>query len=421
MFSCLTTFLTLSFVFVLLSCNDETKLANRKDSTDVGAKDVANRLNNDSSNVAIKDVSDIDPGEPTAINRETMYFPTAEEMATRLNVDLKGKFNAADAFDPKTYLCKRTKEDFWAGNNTTDVTFLSFGDTQIRKFDAVKAASLGEDFDRVNDLITLQRARNNFMIEALNSVENQDWPTRFTNVDPQKNGAKVNGVRGVLIAGDLTESSYINASKSDEEVKEFDELFPLCGNKTDNTRLKWPTYEGFGNHDFLQLSKEEFEVRPASDDTAIEPAIQLIVERNQHRQGILSKHTHGHYSWQWDDVHFVNLNLMVTDTDQEPIGNTDVGKGIRPINAFKSLTFLDADLEQHVGNSGRPIVIMMHYPINFGGRHSQAEKLAFNQFLLRKNYNVIAILHGHTHRTNVRVLELEDTNLGKPNISQFLT
>ena len=68
-----------------------------------------------------------------------------------------------------------------------------------------------------------------------------------------------------------------------------------------------------------------------------------------------------------------------------------------PNDPIYSLEFLKADLEKNVGKSGRPVVITMHYGLDGGGAGwwTEEEHNAFYDVI--KNYNVVAMLFGHTH------------------------
>jgi predicted phosphohydrolase len=268
--------------------------------------------------------------------------------------------------------CKEEVPNFWRnpGLKKVDITFVAFGDPQYGKY--------GDHADKCGDL-------NSMMITSINKIDKKPWPKRFKTVD-KKNGTYISKVRGVLIAGDLTENKY--ESTSDMKInqqKSFINDYGLCGEK----KLKYPVYEGYGNHDFEWDRSANY----------IHPNIKLVKKRNNRRYK-LSKvdKTGGHYSWNWDGVHFVNLNVMVSN------GIQNIRKyspyRLRKINAFKSLNFLKKDLSTHVKNKNRPVVIMMHYPILGSSRHTRDEKSAFRDAL--KGYNVIAIIHGHTHSSAIR-------------------
>jgi hypothetical protein len=122
-------------------------------------------------------------------------------------------------------ICKERVKDFWKGPNKSDVTFVAFGDPQ---YGATKGDKCGDN--------------NLLMIKAINKLNRKRWPTRFT---LNKNDSYyISKVRGVLIAGDLSNND-IGANPSQEQLS-FINDYGLCGEK----KLKYPVYEGFGNHDF---------------------------------------------------------------------------------------------------------------------------------------------------------------------------
>jgi hypothetical protein len=95
-----------------------------------------------------------------------------------------------------------------------------------------------------------------------------------------------------------------------------------------------------------------------------------------------------HYSWDWDGVHFVNVNLFPGDVWE---GEADAyGRGHHPQHARE---FLADDLKRNVGDSGRPVVVVQHFrPIDENWwTYSAADK--FHRVI--QDYNVVAILVGH--------------------------
>ncbi len=133
--------------------------------------------------------------------------------------------------------------------------------------------------------------------------------------------------------------------------------------------------------------------------------IHQIVERNKNRPGVTNISKNGlHYSWDWDNVHFINLGIVV--------GQAEAVKRKRRYEPLGSLDFLVSDLKSTVGTSGRPVVITHHVDLL---RYSQplpvedkkaesmewdpADVKAFYDAL--RGYNVAAILYGHTHARNV--------------------
>jgi cytolysin (calcineurin-like family phosphatase) len=133
-------------------------------------------------------------------------------------------------------------------------------------------------------------------------------------------------------------------------------------------------------------------------------AIDKIIERNQNRPGLVNLSANGlHYSWDWNQTHFINLGLIV--------GTDHSISRRRRYAALDSLDFLVSDLREKVGNSGRPIIITHHVDI---ARYTTAcdpegpatskewdpcDVRAFHQALA--DFNIAAIFYGHTHARNI--------------------
>lgn len=173
---------------------------------------------------------------------------------------------------------------------------------------------------------------------------------------------------GVIVPGDLTGNGHwTNWSGywAGSWVHGFDEDYQVKG----KGRLKFPVYEGYGNHD----------IHTKGNDAVIKG----IKERNKNRSRPINLSSNGlHYSFDVDGVHFVNTNLYPGSTK----------------DSRDSLAFLKEDLEKRVGKSGRPIVLYHHYNFNTEARWwTTEEKEAFYQVI--KDYHVIAIFVGHSHAT----------------------
>jgi hypothetical protein len=149
-------------------------------------------------------------------------------------------------------------------------------------------------------------------------------------------------------------------------------------------RLKWPVREVYGNHD-----------SPHGEG----PMISLIKKRNQRRAGLANLSDSGlHYSWDWGGVHFVALGIVVGDSP------TVTRK--RRYAPMGSLPFLEQDLRDQVGDSGKPIVLVNHVDVH---RYSTAvadDKVVHNEwdygdaqafYSVIKPYRIAAMLCGHTH------------------------
>ncbi len=177
--------------------------------------------------------------------------------------------------------------------------------------------------------------------------------------------------RGVLLAGDLTDSgSEVNYDGYYLGVHLFDGFvndYPVKNGA--GVHIHYPVYEGYGNHD-------------AEKQTG-DAVLNGIASRNKNRAAVVNVAADGlHYSWDWDDVHFINLNVYAG------------GPGI----ARDSISFLRQDLADHVPGR-KPLVIIQHYgfdPVSTEDRWwKKTQRDAFYDVI--KKYNVIAIFTGHEH------------------------
>jgi cytolysin (calcineurin-like family phosphatase) len=205
---------------------------------------------------------------------------------------------------------------------------------------------------------------------------------------PNSDFGVVQKPRGVLVTGDLTDSgSSVNYDGKQSGVHVFDGFiddYPVKGGIGEH--ILYPVFEGYGNHD----------VQKQTGDAVLKG----IASRNVNRGTPVNISGNGlHYSWDWDDVHFVNLNLYAG------------GAG----DARESLVFLRNDLAERVGASGKPVVIMQHYGFDKLSTEDrwwkQAERDAFYDAI--KKYKVIAIFTGHDHKCH-RILWNGIPDFGAP-------
>jgi cytolysin (calcineurin-like family phosphatase) len=195
---------------------------------------------------------------------------------------------------------------------------------------------------------------------------------------PDSGFGKVTAPRGVLVAGDLTNNGtgiqYDGYSSGKHLFDGLIDDYPVKDGT--GAHLHWPVYEGYGNHD----------VREQIGDAVLKG----IIQRNACRATPVNTSPNGlHYSWDWDDVHFVNLNVY-------PGG---------PGDARDSLSFLQTDLADRVGLSARPVILVQHYGFDQGctskykGKYwwTQAERDALCNVI--KGYNIVAIFTGHSHKS----------------------
>ena len=118
-----------------------------------------------------------------------------------------------------------------------------------------------------------------------------------------------------------------------------------------------------------------------------------IKERNQRRAGLKAVSENGlHYSWDWDHLHLVQLNLFGGS------GPLDV-KGVNGPEHDPSgaLEFLRDDLAKHIGNSGRPVIVFQHFAWVGGMAEwwTPEAKERFREVI--KPYRIACLINGHSH------------------------
>jgi hypothetical protein len=211
-----------------------------------------------------------------------------------------------------------------------------------------------------DDVKSVNRSR---MPGYLNALAGKSYPSTA-------GGGPVGVPRGVLMPGDLieTSSTYL-----------WGVYAAAYGLKQEGT-VKLPVYDALGNHEFygsvFSTIAANFKKRN-------------IDRKNIPAYGILDLDTaNHHYSWEWDGVFFVNLNVW---------GGVQRAFVSGHPNAFNSIAFLKKTLEKRVGRSGRPVLVMQHFPFNDeqGEWWPVSDRTALITVL--KQYNCIGILHGHTH------------------------
>lgn len=197
---------------------------------------------------------------------------------------------------------------------------------------------------------------NQTTIDIMNALPGAPYPPAI--------GGMVDVPRAVVVVGDLTENTL------SEEWEWFTADYGVNG----EGRLKYPVYEGWGNHD--------------SHDNRMF-VMDGIYERNKKRKGLINISSNGyHYSWDWDGVHFIQLNIYP---------GTGTGDPNSWGNPADSLPFLIDDLEKYVGSSNKAVVLFMHFSFDSWmlKNWQRWEQDAFYDAV--KDYNVIAMFGGHGH------------------------
>lgn len=257
-----------------------------------------------------------------------------------------------------------------AASKATGISFFIVGDTHYCA-DAVDVSKMNENSARYNA----------GLVQQLNQLAGSTFPAEL-------GGGIVAEPLGVIHAGDIVDNGDKGPTKysmAETEAAAFVADWGLDGKEG---KLRWPVREVYGNHD-----------SPHGDG----PVISLIKERNQVRKGLAAVSDNGvHYSWDWGDVHFVSLGIVVGDAPE-----VTRKRRYAPLG---SLPFLRQDLATNVGTSGRPVVLVHHVDLH---RYSVAvpdekvlnhewdygDALAFYETL--KAYLVVGTICGHTHSRKI--------------------
>jgi len=221
------------------------------------------------------------------------------------------------------------------------------------------------------------------LVETLNQLPGET-------IAPKAGSGKVLEIDGVIHGGDLVDSADkrggVYPRMYATEFAAFEADYGLNGR---DGLLNYPVYEVYGNHD-----------GPQGDTLVVEG----IKRRNKHRRGLTKVSPNGlHYSWDWKNVHFVNLGIVVGQS-----GGEFQRRRYAPMG---SLQFLKDDLQQ-MGDKNRPVVITQHVDL---ARYSIAYKRDEEKFLQMEwhpqdvksfhetvaPFHVIANFFGHTHRCEV--------------------
>ncbi len=255
-------------------------------------------------------------------------------------------------------------------DNSNRVSFFIVGDTHYCA-DAM-------DYSKMNET---SASYNASLVHQLNQLAGSALPDEI-------GGGVVAEPHGVIHVGDIIDNGDKGPSKykmADTETAMFVSDWGLDGKEG---RLRWPVREVYGNHD-----------SPHGDG----PVITTIRERNKIRKGVANVSDNGvHYSWDWGDIHFVCLGIVVGDAPE-----VNRKRRYAPLG---SLPFLRQDLKDHVGTSGRPVVLAHHVDLHRYSVPVPDEKVrnhewdygdAIAYFETLKPYNVIGTLCGHTHNRKI--------------------
>ncbi|MCX7047388.1 MAG: metallophosphoesterase [Candidatus Sumerlaeota bacterium] len=239
-----------------------------------------------------------------------------------------------------------------------NITFIATSDVHYDAFE-------NEDRnDRVRD--TIQR---------MNAITSESWPASL-------GGGAIQKPRGVVALGDVIDDGdriFEGKKQTAPQYAFFAADFGLDG--TDG-KLKYPVYEGWGNHDGPPAGKER-------NGFSFQAELKKRNALRKEKGWLTGLSENGlHYSWDWDDVHFIQLNIYPADTQ-----NPNVKYSAEWHNPQGSLTFMKEDLAKRVGSSGRPVALMSHCGFDTNWWIAEDWKAAYEA---AKPYNVILYLYGHT-------------------------
>ncbi len=213
--------------------------------------------------------------------------------------------------------------------------------------------------------------RNKTTIERMNALPGTAWPEKL-------GGGKIDKPRGVLVLGDLIDDGDRKGESADQ-WRHFEKQFGSDG--TDGL-LKYPVYEGWGNHDGPPIGKEKF-----GFSTQAQLKARNAERKKAGRIGTVAENGL-HYSWDWNKVHFVHTNLYPADKQ-----HAKVRYSLPWHDPQGALAFVKYDLKAAVGDSGRPVVIMSHCGVDTDWWHPE-DWADFYKAV--KPYNVIAYFYGHS-------------------------
>lgn len=239
-----------------------------------------------------------------------------------------------------------------------DVTFISTSDSHYRETER-----------------SAPNERNRLTIQEMNAIEKRTWPANL-------GGDPIGRPRGVVMLGDcIDDGDRVIGGKhvTPEQYRFFAADFGLDG--TDGL-LRFPVFETWGNHDGPPDGREKHGFSFQAQ----------LKKRNRARQaaGLISNLSENglHYSWDWDDVHFVMLGIYPADRQREGVRYSPQWHD--PQNA---LAFLKKDLAAKVGDSGRPVVLMSHCGVDTDWWLPADWKEFYEA---ARDYNVVLYLYGHT-------------------------
>jgi cytolysin (calcineurin-like family phosphatase) len=245
-----------------------------------------------------------------------------------------------------------------AGGVPRDVTFILTSDCHYDAF---------ENEDR--------NARNRETVLHMNEIITVQWPAPL-------GGGAIGRPRGVLVLGDVIDDGdrvLEGKPQTEPQWRSFVADFGLLGG---DALLAYPVFEGWGNHDGPPIGAERhgfsFQAR-LRERNLLRKDKELIAALSE--RGL-------HYSWDWDDVHFVQVNIYPADRQHPAIKYNPTWH-----DPQGALRFLREDLAARVGTSGRPVVVLSHCGFDADWWHAEDKQAVYETL---RPYRVLLYCFGHS-------------------------
>ncbi|MCU0873844.1 MAG: metallophosphoesterase [Pirellulaceae bacterium] len=218
-----------------------------------------------------------------------------------------------------------------------------------------------------------QRVRETVL--EMNAIAQRSWPE-------QVGGGAIDRPRGVLVLGDVIDDGDRMLDGRHQTPVQYGHFLADFGLDGTDGLLKYPVFEGWGNHDGPPAGKEKHGFSFQAQ----------LKKRNQIRQarGLIANVSENglHYSWDWDQVHLVQLNIYPADQQREGVRYS--AQWHDPQGA---LGFLKQDLADRVGQSGRPVVLLSHCGFDTDWWSPEDWRQVYEAV---QPYRVVLYMYGHS-------------------------
>ena len=218
-----------------------------------------------------------------------------------------------------------------------------------------------------------QRVRQTVL--EMNAIAQRSWPEPL-GADP------IERPRGVLVLGDVIDDGDRLLDGRHQTPVQYAHFLADFGLDGTDGLLQYPVFEGWGNHDGPPRGKEKhgFSFQgQLQQRNAIRLARGLIAHVSDN--GL-------HYSWDWEQVHFVQLNIYPAD-QQHP----SIRYSAQWHDPQGALRFLKQDLAERVGTSGRPVVLLAHCGFDTDWWSPEDWQQLYEAV---RPYQVILYMYGHS-------------------------